>query len=704
MRLRIGFIGLMIALLGLTSGLRSLTSVQAAPTATQNLAAHQLNTPQGFTRISEQESNDTPAMAQAIIGDSAVIRGYITANDSDFFVIPLASGQRVVAATMTSASPAAIDSILTLYQPDGTTVLELDNDDGIFGVSSSVISSAIITTTATYYLKVTANNTTNKIYYYDLYLRIMTSEPTVEQEPNDPAQMLPATGIVSGIISQTGDIDRFQLALNPGDTLFTTLDMDPERDGISWNGRVTIGPFGPNIITINDSNAVSPNAESAQLTVKEAGDYIISVDSLSAINNSTYILQVLIIPAIEQANCQTYMSTDVNKTIPSGPGMITSGLNIPDNLLIGDLDLIIQLDHTFIPDLDAQLTTPDGNILGLFSDIGITTSAPASMNLIIDDEAALPSFQALSVNGLINLPEAAYRMSWFDGQRTQGDWTLTIYDDATDDGGTLLNWGVRICAAPPPADCPDGTASSTIYSNDFEANDGGFTHSGTNDPWQHGQPNSAPIVGSYSGSNSWKTNLTGNHPALMNADLTSPAIDLSGVVGPIQVQWQQRYQIESAVFDNYVAQIVGSGNQVLFQHRDGVMRESVGNPLVTVQTSTGWSRQLYDISSFVGQSIQLQFHMDTDTTVELAGVAIDDVLVTGCVVLPTATPTETPTNTPTNTPTETPTNTPTNTPTETPTNTPTVTVTPSNTPTNTPSVTAGPTMIPVYLPLVTKGE
>ena len=162
MRLRIGFIGLMIALLGLTGGLRSFTSVQAVPNAPQNLAAHQLNTPQGFARISEQESNDTPAMAQPIIGDSAVIRGYITANDSDFLAIPLTSVQRVVAATMTSASATNIvDSILTLYQPDGTTVLELDNDDGIFGVSSSVISSAIITTTATYYLKVTANNTTN---------------------------------------------------------------------------------------------------------------------------------------------------------------------------------------------------------------------------------------------------------------------------------------------------------------------------------------------------------------------------------------------------------------------------------------------------------------------------------------------------------------------------------------------------------------
>lgn len=122
------------------------------------------------------------------------------------------------------------------------------------------------------------------------------------------------------------------MALNPGDTVFTTLDIDPERDGISWNGRLTIGAFGPNSIVINDGNAVSPNAESAQLTVKEAGNYTISIDILSAVNNSTYILQVLIVPAEEQANCQTYMSTDVAKTIPSGPASITSNLNIPDDL------------------------------------------------------------------------------------------------------------------------------------------------------------------------------------------------------------------------------------------------------------------------------------------------------------------------------------------------------------------------------------
>ncbi len=519
--------------------------------------------------------------------------------------------------------------------------------------------------------------------------------------------------------------------------------MDPERDGISWNGRLGIGNFNGAPLIVNDTNAVSPNAEFFPMTVKEAGNYIIRVDSTVAVNNGSYILQVQIIPAEAQINCQTYMSTDINQTIPGGPGMITSTLTIPNTGLIEDLDVIVQLDHTFIPDLDTLLTAPDGNSIALFTDVGVSTVAPATMNVVIDDEAAIPLLSGITVSGTVSLPEL-YRLSWFDGQRSQGNWTLTLYDDASGDGGTLKNWGLRVCAAPPPVDCPDGSTVTTIYSSDFESSNGGFTHAGTNDSWQYGQPNFAPIVGSYSGLNSWKTNLTGPYSASMSANLTSPAIDLSGVVGPIQVQWQQRYQLDTAVNDNYSVSVLGNTTQTLFDHRDGIMRETVGNPVVTIQQSTGWSRQLHTINDFVGQSINLQFHLDSDAAIQLAGVAIDNVQVTGCLLNPTATATatatatntptatatatntptttntpivsDTPTNTPTatatatNTPTitVTPTNTntptitatPSNTPTNT--NTPTITITPSHTPTATPSVTPGPTLIPVYLPWVGK--
>ncbi len=163
-----------IALIGLTGSFRAFKPVQAAP-AQPASTSNQANAPQGAARIKEQESNNTPATANQIIGQSGIVRGYITANDSDFFAIPLSSGQRLAAGTMTSASVGTADSILTLYHPDGTTVVEFDNDDGGFGSTASVISSAIITNTGTYYLKLTANNTTNKIYYYDLYLRVLTA-------------------------------------------------------------------------------------------------------------------------------------------------------------------------------------------------------------------------------------------------------------------------------------------------------------------------------------------------------------------------------------------------------------------------------------------------------------------------------------------------------------------------------------------------
>ncbi|MFD3162722.1 proprotein convertase P-domain-containing protein [Herpetosiphon sp. NSE202] len=761
MRLRIGFIGLMIALIGLTGSFRSFKHVQAAPSTANAPQLQQATIPHGAVRVKEQENNNTPVTANPILASSTIIRANIWAGDVDFYSIQLAAGERLSAATMTGASASNnVDSTLTFYAPNGTTVIEFDNDDGQIGTSASVISSAPVTATATYYLRVNST-ATGHIRYYDLHVRILSGAPTVEQEPNDTlseAQILPPSGIISGTLSSTSDFDYVQFNLNAGDTIFTSLDLNPERDSTTWNGRLGVALFNNFILILDDNNTISPNAEAHFMTVKQTGTYyvLVSTASTSIPAAATYLLGVTVFPAAQQANCTTYSSSNIPKTIPTTTSFITSTLNVPDSFIIADLDVSLQLTHTAMPDLDVQLQGPDGNVVGLFSDIG--ANSQTTMNLDLDDEAAIPIGSFTVVAGMRSIPELNYRLDWFDGGRTAGTWTLLIHDDTAGNGGILQNWGIRLCAAP-PASCPDGTTMTTITSNDFEANDGGFTHSGTLDSWEYGAPIAAPLIGSYSGVKSWKTNLDGNYPTNSVANLFSPSISIPNVAGPVYLQWQQRYQLESASFDHYTASI-GSGiiTKTLYEFDAATMTNQVGTN-ITYQESTAWSRQLHDISEFKGQAIKVLYHLDTDVTVDLAGVAIDDFQIMGCVALPTATPTEvptatntetptntsTPTETPTNTstPTETPTNTstvtatntetptnsptpsvtptgsvsvtptpsttpatPTNTPTmtvsPTNTNTPTLTITPSNTPTASPSATTSPTLIPVYLPWVSK--
>ncbi len=594
----------------------------------------------GMALLYEMEPNDTPATANALPGADLVVQGNIFPNaDVDYFSFTGNAGDRVYAATMTSFSAnGSTDSVLTLFSTDGITVIEEDINDGSFGAFSSSIAGATLPAPGTYYLRVQHSSPTNQLRPYFLYLKVQSGAPTPETEPNllgSGGQPLPVSGWVSGVIDPAADHDAFALSLNAGDTVFLSLDLDPERDGsTSWNGRIGLGIFGANILVVNDANTTSPNSEAFFFTVKDAGTYYVYVDEPAALGDPiyTYHLSVSVIPQTpEGAFCTTYTSTDVPVTIPTGPAMVQSTLTVPGNPRIADLDVTVVLTHTNMLDLDVVLVAPGGNEVILFNDRGSNTQT--QMNLTLDDEAAIPISIYTTLSGMIYQPQLNYRLSWFDGQNAGGVWTLKLSDDLADNGGVLQSWSLTVCESPPPLACPVGYTPVTVFSSDFEANNGGFTTAGTGVDWAWGTPTVAPINTCNSGSNCWKTNLNGNYAFSTTQDLLSPAIDLSGFSGPVIMRWAQKYQMESASFDHAYIQMqeAGGANPTrLWTWLDATMTSAAGNPAVTVQQSAGWSERWADISSYAGQSIEALFHLDSDTSVNLAGLAIDDFSITAC--------------------------------------------------------------------------
>jgi uncharacterized repeat protein (TIGR01451 family) len=601
----------------------------------------------------EIEPNGTSATATPIAGNSARIRGTIfPVADVDFYSFAAAAGDRVYAATQTLFDASASgDSTLQLLASDGTTIIELDNNDGTFNASSSTLAGVPIATAGTYFLRVAHNVATGSLRPYFLNFQLQSAAPTAEVEPNGTpatATPIPASGHVSGTITAVspGESDFYSISLNPGDSVYLSLDMNPERDAGTWNGRLGFGLFGNppanQILLANDANAGAsasdPNSEAFFFTVKDAGTYFIYIDSVVAAGlgaTASYNLNVTVLPQpAPVGSCTTYTSTDVPQTIPTGPGSVSSTLTIPGNPRIADLDVAINLNHTFMQDLDAHLISPAGNDNGLFTDIGAgTVGGPQTlMDMVLDDEAALPPAFALSAAWRVQ-PELAYRLSWFDDEDAGGTWTLQLRDDATGDGGTLNSWSITVCEPPPPPTCPVGTAETTVYTSDLESDDGGFTHSGAQDEWERGLPTATPITTCNSGINCWKTDLDNTYNASSNQTLLSPNINLAGLQPPVVVRWAQRYHMESASFDFYTvtAQEAGGANPVqLFQWLDATMNNTVGNPAVTIAESSGWSQYVRQVDSLAGQNMELAFNVTSDTTVQLGGVAIDDVSVTAC--------------------------------------------------------------------------
>ncbi len=102
---------------------------------------------------------------------------------------------------------------------------------------------------------------------------------------------------------------------------------------------------------------------------------------------------------------------------------------------------------------------------------------------------------------------------------------------------------VPSCLAP-------GYAPETVYSEDFEASDGGFTTavSGTQaaSTWAWGVPASGPLA-AHSGDRVWATNLSGNYADRESSLLVSPPIDLSAQVEQLLiVAWRQWLSTERA--------------------------------------------------------------------------------------------------------------------------------------------------------------
>jgi hypothetical protein len=165
---------------------------------------------------------------------------------------------------------------------------------------------------------------------------------------------------------------------------------------------------------------------------------------------------------------------------------------------------------------------------------------------------------------------------------------------------------------------------------------GGFTHTGTLDEWEYGTPATvaaagiAPFTGCASGTNCWKTDLDGTYELSSSQDLTSPNLNLTSYPGNIRLYWQQRYSMENINFDRIWVSVtevgVPANTRIVWLHDAATMNEIIGGPTTTnIGESAGWGRYNADISDFAGKNVQVTFHLDSDTSVNLAGWAVDDV-------------------------------------------------------------------------------
>ena len=136
------------------------------------------------------------------------------------------------------------------------------------------------------------------------------------------------------------------------------------------------------------------------------------------------------------------VTNDTNFPIGPNAGTVTNSvISITNDVMVNDLNVNLNINHTWVGDLTISLIAPD-NTTVILAD-GVCGNCDNMVNVTFDDEATDPITGATDPITGPYQPEG--NLSDFDGIPTIGDWTLRIVDNANQDGGTLLDWTLQLC-------------------------------------------------------------------------------------------------------------------------------------------------------------------------------------------------------------------------------------------------------------------
>lgn len=142
-------------------------------------------------------------------------------------------------------------------------------------------------------------------------------------------------------------------------------------------------------------------------------------------------------------------------TITSSPGtFIASNISFDSNIsgfssgTITDVNVTLNITHTWDSDLDITITSPEGTIVELTTDNG--GSGDDYTNTIFDDASGTAITAGTAPFTGIFSPEGS--LSSFNGEDPNfgtGQWILSITDDTGGDTGTLNSFSIEVCTLSP---------------------------------------------------------------------------------------------------------------------------------------------------------------------------------------------------------------------------------------------------------------
>ncbi|MCK7589252.1 proprotein convertase P-domain-containing protein [Subsaxibacter sp. CAU 1640] len=233
----------------------------------------------------------------------------------------------------------------------------------------------------------------------------------------------------------------------------------------------TSSPAGTSWLwTFEGGTPATSTVQNPIVTYASEGTYNVT---LSATNSygTTELTETDFITVLSGDDCPA-CTTQTNNTpiaISSGAGATyNSTMNVTGGGDIIDVNVTIDITHTWNADLDIFLISPSGTMVELTSDNG-GIAGQNYTNTVFDQQATTPITSGTSPFTGTFIPEG--NLSSFNGQNASGNWTLRVIDDASQDGGQLNFWRLELCVEPPLSVAENVFEGFSIFPN---PNNGSF--------------------------------------------------------------------------------------------------------------------------------------------------------------------------------------------------------------------------------------
>ena len=248
----------------------------------------------------------------------------------------------------------------------------------------------------------------------------------------------------------------------PNDIGVTEITAPNSGEGLgSETVTVTIENFGTVDQSGFDVNYVidggTPVVETVATTVVAGGTISYSfttLANLSSVGDYSFTSSTLLAGDADATNntasksvthvaCSTVSNENNFGVGPDNGDVTESIITVTEDIIISDINVTVNMFHTFVGDLEIKLVAPDGTTEVMLSNRNGGSGNNYTNTTFDDDAGSSIASGSAPFNGSFT-PDGD--LNDFNGLSSAGDWKLVITDKQDSNGGALLDWTMQICA------------------------------------------------------------------------------------------------------------------------------------------------------------------------------------------------------------------------------------------------------------------